>query len=968
MTLDPTLAPHGACENEGAAPGEEAAPEQSNSSTDGTPKSGLVHVKEALAEANPTIRVGVALAREDSLRALWRFARLDGRDVELAAFGCGKWVPDGRRAPIRGMGLAYAASVERAISVIVEIGGDGGTAADGASSSLLGCTGYYVVPAVLRDGVAARYEAGKWSAASEGTAKEADVVRSNVLSVDCDPERPSATNGSNREVARSLAVGWRVRRALITAGAPETALAYGCSGNGCQVLIALDVPWSPEVKTLRKRVLWALGAIHDLLDGTGAPLVTVDQAMADGARYIPAFGTAKRKGPNHGDRVQRRTWLVAPDAVAPLDLAGLAALADALEAAIPAERLGRWEELKGTRKPVATPSGAKAAASSPAKNKEAWKAWWDAVRAVPIAEVMAWLGLSGCPGCDATRGADNLTRKGIHLFKCHHPACLNKGLGEGRYDTVALVKEARSLAERREAARLIADHWGIPTPERKKGRPKASLTVEEAAKLAEAAGVTPPTGAGVPAESTAVSHALTDLGNARRLVANYGDDIRYVRSWNKWYVWSGRHWEPDDLVVLERHAHSTAEGIFGEALTVEGDEERAEVVKWAQASQSRRATDAMIKQAEEMRAVRVDAFDGSGTEYILNCQNGVVDLRTGALREHRREDMITRLAGVSYEPYDPAKAPLWEAFLARVQPDEEQRTFLQRATGHSVIGEVLDHIILIHHGGGRNGKGVFFESLLHALGSYAGVIPEELLLEKQGEHPAIYSTLYGVRLAVAAETDQRGALACARMKRLSGGDTIPVRRMREDWWEFRPVARIHVHTNHLPRVPDDTHAMWARLLLVDWAVTIPPEEIDPRLGAKLREEAPQILGWVVAGVKEYLRLGLAIPKVVEQATAAWRQNEDVLGQFLDEVCNTERNGTPITVEKGELYKAYTEWCGEAGHPPKGKVTFGKDLQRRLGLTEEREPGTGRRLWVGICLRAGQSPVFLADPFPEYADI
>ncbi len=252
--------------------------------------------------------------------------------------------------------------------------------------------------------------------------------------------------------------------------------------------------------------------------------------------------------------------------------------------------------------------------------------------------------------------------------------------------------------------------------------------------------------------------------------------------------------------------------------------------------------------------------------------------------------------------------------------------------------------------------------MLHVLGDYGVAVPEELLVEGKGDHPTLLATLYGKRLAVASETEQGDVLAISRLKRLTGGDTVSCRRMREDWWDYEPTHLIHLQTNHRPRVLDTGLAAWERLLLIGWSVTIPKAERDKTLKKKLLAESSQILGWIVEGATAYLKNGLNVPASIEQATAEWKAEEDLVGQFLAEKCLTweqhgkDRRARGLLVDedwygvgKRELFAAYVEWTTEAGSKPKGLLNFRKELIDR-GFVEEREPGTGARRWVGLALR------------------
>jgi putative DNA primase/helicase len=200
--------------------------------------------------------------------------------------------------------------------------------------------------------------------------------------------------------------------------------------------------------------------------------------------------------------------------------------------------------------------------------------------------------------------------------------------------------------------------------------------------------------------------------------------------------------------------------------------------------------------------------------------------------------------------------------LARVLPDAEVRGFLQRLAGIGLLGAVVEHVLGILTGVGANGKSVLDKAIRYAFGDYACTAEPDLFMHRDGGHPTGEMDLRGVRWVVVSETDKDRRLAEATMKRLTGGDTIRARRMRQDFVEFTPSHTPLLITNHLPNVSGDDAAIWRRLRVVPFGVVIPEKEQDNELDARLQLEADGILAWAVAGYRDYLERGLDEPATV----------------------------------------------------------------------------------------------------------
>jgi putative DNA primase/helicase len=434
---------------------------------------------------------------------------------------------------------------------------------------------------------------------------------------------------------------------------------------------------------------------------------------------------------------------------------------------------------------------------------------------------------------------------------------------------------------------------------------------------------------------------LTDLGNARRLVHRHGRNLRYCWLWRKWLVWDGKRWVKDDTGEVYRLAKETVSSIYQEAAAAPNDEARKELGKHATRSEAGARIKEMVDLARSDVPVMPDELDASPD--LLNTESGTIDLRTGELREHRREDLITKVAPTTYRP--DAAAPTWEAFLERVLPGEDLRAFVQRAVGYSATGDTSEQCMFINHGGGANGKSTFQEAIAAALGDYAMRAPTEMLLAKRSDGvPNDVARLKGARFVSASETEEGRRLAESRIKDLTGQDTITARFMKAEWFDFAPTHKLWLSTNHKPEIRGTDAAIWRRIRLVPWTVSIPPAEQDKKLPEKLRSELPGILAWIVQGCLEWRRKGLQAPEEVRQATGDYRSEMDVLAAFLEECCILRSDAM---VSAKNLYIAYKEWCEANGEPVEKQRRFGMRLTER-GLRRQKVGGVYR--WYGIGLR------------------
>ena len=349
-----------------------------------------------------------------------------------------------------------------------------------------------------------------------------------------------------------------------------------------------------------------------------------------------------------------------------------------------------------------------------------------------------------------------------------------------------------------------------------------------------------------------------------------------------------------------------------------------------------------LAKGEPRARIEPDALDAD--LWLLGCPNGTLDLRTGKLREARREDFITKQIRVAFDPS--ATCPRFREFLDWAsQGDRELAAFLQAFAGYALTGEVCEEKMCVFVGDGDNGKSTLVMTLFDLLGDYAVKVRSDLLVHAQGKEGAPspdVAALRGRRLAIVSETEDGCSLSEARIKDIVSNEVIAARKLHCDPFEFRPTHKIILSTNHRPHVRGTDHGIWRRLAIVRFNATIAEEaKVADFRERFLRPELPGILNWVVEGLMRWRRKGLGLPASVRAATAEYRSEMDTVGQWLEE--KTERDPGAIAAVRG-LYADYVFWLGAQGRPV-GARRFGEELERK-GYAADRLPD-GTRARRGI---------------------
>lgn len=453
-------------------------------------------------------------------------------------------------------------------------------------------------------------------------------------------------------------------------------------------------------------------------------------------------------------------------------------------------------------------------------------------------------------------------------------------------------------------------------------------------------------------------YRLTDLGNARRFADAQANRLRFVKNWNQWLVWDGRRWKKDETGVDQQAAKGVVAQLYLETSQVAARQANAansgtltqgapieDLAKWCKDSSKASRITAMIQLARSEPELATTSSIWDSDPWLLNVSNGTIDLRSGELHAHAQGDMLTMLAPVEYDPL--AEAPQWEAFLSRVQPDEEVRAYLQRYLGYALTGDVREQCLAFFYGGGSNGKSVLLDVVLDIVGDYGLRAAPDLVLAKFGEaHPTELADLEGRRLVVCSEIEQGRTWAEALIKRITGDRTITARRMRQDFYTFPTTHKLIVAANTRPGVRGTDHGIWRRMRLVPWEVQIPNAEQDKTLPARLvQEEAPGILAWLVRGCIAWQNHELGSAKAIDEATRKYRDGEDVIGRWLEERCDFHG-----WMPQAEAYENFKTWCEAEGMDPWKRKTFKDRVLEREHISEAKRDNGSVRAFQGISIK------------------
>jgi putative DNA primase/helicase len=422
-----------------------------------------------------------------------------------------------------------------------------------------------------------------------------------------------------------------------------------------------------------------------------------------------------------------------------------------------------------------------------------------------------------------------------------------------------------------------------------------------------------------------VTESMTDAAHAERFAEAYGLDLRFDHRRGTYLVYRAPLWRPDADGHVYRLAIDFARARQAQALQIPDRKLREQVVQHFIRAESKAALDRLVGLAKFQPPI-ADTGAWDVNPLLLGAPNGVIDLRTGKLRPGDPADRITMSVRV---PYDPdATAPRWQRFVSEIlSGDDELVSFIHRYVGYGLTGLTSEQLLALFYGRGTNGKTTFLNSLTFVFGDYAHNMPFSTIeLKQRASIPNDLAALDRKRFVTASETNDGTRLNEARIKALTGCDSITARFLHSEWFTFQPVAKFVLAVNHKPTVTDDSLGFWRRIRLVPFLRMFSGTDRDPTLEEHFRTvEAPGILRWAVEGCLEWQAQGLGEPTAVKDATSEYQTDSDPLADFIAECCES---AVTAVSKAGALHDAYHKWA-DRQRLGKAERLNGKEFGRRM---------------------------------------
>ncbi len=441
---------------------------------------------------------------------------------------------------------------------------------------------------------------------------------------------------------------------------------------------------------------------------------------------------------------------------------------------------------------------------------------------------------------------------------------------------------------------------------------------------------------------------FTDVWNASLFLEKYGDSIKYCDSLGGWFIWDGTRWERDEKFQILKLAKNTAKQMYQMSKATNDKF----LFKHAVRSESEARLKAMVNLVRsEGVAARSDDFDKD--LIFLNCKNGTLNLETGELKSHSKDDFITRRVELEY--HKDAQCPEWRRFLMTIfQGDMQLIDFMQKAVGYSLSGSTKEQCVFILYGVGMNGKSTFLKHIFRILGDYAINTPATTLMEKYNDSiPNDVARLKGTRFVTALESGKSKALAEAQIKQLTGDDPISARYLHREYFDFFATFKIFFATNHKPNISGTDKGIWRRIVTIPFERVIQPKERDPKLDEKLSAEYEGILNWAVEGFQAWQKQGLGRPDKVVAATNEYQEESDLIGNYIEERCVL---GQDCKVQSGVILKDIQQWAKDIGLRYINRNEF-IDYMKKRGFVKDRLTHGGDKgnlYWFGVGLKAGEN--------------
>jgi P4 family phage/plasmid primase-like protien len=445
---------------------------------------------------------------------------------------------------------------------------------------------------------------------------------------------------------------------------------------------------------------------------------------------------------------------------------------------------------------------------------------------------------------------------------------------------------------------------------------------------------------------------MSEQGAALEFTDQYCSGLRYSGAFG-WMFWDGQRWQLDAkaeaymlLMQYTDTQYSAARMMMLEAADKAAKDQAKALLQRAMKLRSARGLDSTLRiTASIVNVTDPETYDANAWD--LNTPDGLVDLRTGAIRPHDPNAKCTKITAVGVK--DQSGRDKWDAFVEYLTcGDVSFARYLQVLAGMAAVGEVYEEGLVISYGPGGNGKSTFFGALRQVLGDYAGVVNPEVLTTTNGKIDQNYIVaLRGLRLALMGETEEGAWMSASQLKHITSRDAITSRKLYKDLITFTPTHTLIMHTNHLPRLNSLDSGTRRRIAVAPFPATLPPERVITNYERVLVDECGgAILGWIIEGAQRFYHAECKLlkPDTVRKATENYYQDEDWLAQFLEDCCVVDKCGT---VSVGDLMRAYQAWCAQLGQYAQKPGVMKQAMEQR-GFSYKRS--ASQRYWEGLRLK------------------
>lgn len=458
---------------------------------------------------------------------------------------------------------------------------------------------------------------------------------------------------------------------------------------------------------------------------------------------------------------------------------------------------------------------------------------------------------------------------------------------------------------------------------------------------------------------------LSDVAEGQLFAENAAGAVLYNASLG-WLIWDGCKFSPDESKArllaqtftgkqlkaatndYQQAAGAAAQDLENAELAARAKKAKA-LLTFVNRCRSTNGLNHLLTEAAPHLACKLDDLDAD--PFALNTPAGIVDLRTGVLRPSDPAALCTKVTAV--RPCDDG-AELWRGFLDTICcGDSDLVDYLQSVAGMAALGQVFTETLLLATGDGGNGKSTFFNTLARVLGDYATSVRPALLLTGNANNGAELAALRGVRLALAAETEEGQRLDGAAVKGLVSTDRVAANPKYKDPFSFTPSHTLVLYTNFLPRVGSSDRGTWSRLTVLPFNAHLRDTAGERKDYAEIlfTQAGGAVLAWMIEGARRFIANGykLTPPTVVREALADYRKSNDWLGAFMEECCDLGEN---YAVSSKELYQRYTAYCQVSGDYRRDSRDFANAMKSAGFDKKHTKKGW---LYMGLRLRSDFSP-------------